>query len=296
VIEIGSRVQRSLAESVSVSGVGLIAGARVTVTFRPAPADSGIVFHRIDQRRPEPIRASADLVTGTERRTTLGRGPNSVTLVEHVLAALAGMRIDNCIIELDGPEPPGLDGSAAGFVAALVESGVILQNPRRSIWTVTQPVILKQAGAALAFHPAEDEELRVSYLLDYGHESPIAPQICTGSIAPDWFLHEIADARTFLLEEEARVLQQQGIGRHLTLRELVVFGRHGPIDNRLRRPNEPARHKVLDMIGDLALSGLNLAGHVVAYRSGHPLNVELAKTLSRLARRNGMPTTMRLAA
>jgi UDP-3-O-[3-hydroxymyristoyl] N-acetylglucosamine deacetylase len=296
VIEIGRRPQRSLARSVDVAGVGFVTGARVALCFRPAPADTGIVFHRIDQRRPEPIRATADAVTGTQRRTTIGRGQNSVTLAEHVMAALSGMRIDNCIVELDGPEPPGLDGSAAAFVDAIVDGGIVLQNSRRPVWTVDEPVVLKQGGASLSFYPADDGELRLTYLLDYGLFSSIPPQLHTETITPERFQHEIAAARTFLLEDEARELQQQGVGRHLTPGELLVFGAHGPINNVLRRPNEPARHKLLDLIGDLALCGLLLAGRVVAYRSGHPLNVEMARALSRLVRRNGMPAPMRLAA
>jgi UDP-3-O-acyl N-acetylglucosamine deacetylase len=296
VIEIGRRPQRSLARSVEVAGVGFITGARVMLCFRPAPPGAGIVFHRIDQRRPEPIRAAADQVTGTQRRTTLGRGPHSVTLVEHVLAALAGLRIDNCLIELDGPEPPGLDGSAAGFVQAITAAGIVQQNLGRPIWTVAEPVFLKQGGTTLTFYPADDDELSASYLLDYGPLSPIPPQCHTEVIVPDNFVRGIAGARTFLLEEEARALQEQGIGRHLTSGELVVFGARGPIGGALRRPNEPARHKILDLIGDLTLSGLLLAGRVIGYRSGHPLNVEMARALSRLARRNGMPAPARLAA
>lgn len=297
-IEIGRRPQRTLTQSVEVSGVGFITGAHVVAYFQPAPPGTGIVFQRVDQRRCEPIRAVADQVTGTQRRTTLGRGTNSVTLVEHVLAALAGMRVDNCVIELDGPEPPGLDGSAGGYVEALVQAGFSTQNASRPIWTVDEPVLVKQGGATLTFHPADDEEdeLCASYLLDYGPLSPIPPQCHTETIVPAAFAREIADARTFLLEDEARQLQKQGVGRHLTIGELVVFGPYGPIGGELRRPNEPARHKILDLVGDLALSGLLLAGRVVGYRSGHPLNVEMARTLSRLARPNGMPAPKRLAA
>jgi len=294
VIEIGSRSQRTLCRAVDVPGVGFITGSHVTVRFCPAPVDTGIVFYRVDHRRPEPIPALASMVTGTARRTTLGRGVHSVTLVEHALAALSGMRVDNCRVEIDGPEPPGLDGSSNKFVDALASAGITLQSGKRSIWTVEQPVVVRNGNASLSFYPSDDTELKLSYLLDYGPGAPIAPQAYTEAITPDSFQHHIAHARTFLLEEEAEVLREQGIGRHLTAGELLVFGKQGLIENRLRYANEPARHKVLDLIGDLALSGVQLAGRVVAYRSGHPLNVELARTISEMMRRNEMP--LRLAA
>ncbi len=295
-IETGHRPQRTLARSVEIAGLGFITGCPVTLRFNPAGADNGIEFLRTDLRKAEPIAARADAVSNTQRRTTLGRGANQVTLVEHALSALAGMRIDNCLVELDGPEPPGLDGSAAGFVEALLEGGVVLQTVPRPIWSTREPVIVQRGGASLSFFPADDEEFRISYLLDYGPHSPIVPQAHTETITPENYRGEIASSRTFVLAEEALELQRQGVGKHLTHRELLVFGPRGPIDNELRRPNEPARHKILDLIGDLCLSGLNLSGRLVAYRSGHPLNVEMAKTLAGLARKNGLPAPLRLAA
>src|SRR5262249_25143880 len=122
-------------------------------------------------------------------------------------------------------------------------------------------------------------ELRCSYFLDYGAFAPIAPQTYSADIRPDTFVSHIACARTFLLEHEAEMLKQQGLGRRTRISDLVVFGPHGPINNRLRYANEPARHKVLDLIGDLSLAGHLLCGHIVAYRSGHPLNIELARVV-----------------
>ena len=286
-IPIGQRPQRTLARSVSISGRGIVTGADVSLCFQPAASNSGIVFQRTDLVRATPIPALTSSVTGTDRRTTLGEGSNSVTLVEHVLAALAGMRIDNCVVEIDGPEPPGLDGSARGFVDALLEGGIVLQAAKRQRWMVAETLVLRQGGVTLSMHPVRQGELRISYLLDYGVHAPIAPQAHTETITPDTFQHELADSRTFLLEQEARELQQRGVGQHLSAAEVVVFGPRGPIDNTLRHPDEPARHKILDLIGDLALSGLDVAGHIVAYRSGHPLNVELARTLSRTVGTNG---------
>jgi UDP-3-O-acyl N-acetylglucosamine deacetylase len=242
---------------------------------------TGVVFVRTDLTPRAWIPARIDRVTGTHRRTTLGRSPAQVSLVEHVLAALAGLRIDNCVVELDGQEPPGLDGSARGFVDLLLPAGVVLQPARQEVWCVTEPLVVNQDGATLALHPPENDELKVSYLLDYGPRSPIDRQTHTQVITPELFAGGLADCRTFLLEEEADEFRRQGLGARTTAADLLVFGRHGPINNKLRYANEPARHKVLDLVGDLSLFGHDLRGHVVAYRSGHPLNVELVRALTR---------------
>jgi UDP-3-O-acyl N-acetylglucosamine deacetylase len=296
VIQIGHRPQRTLARPVEINGIGFVTGCRVTVRFLPLPAGSGISFERIDLPDAAPIAARAESVTATQRRTTLGEAPNQVTMVEHVLSALAGMRIDNCLIEIDGPEPPGLDGSAQGFVDALVDGGVVLQTERRPIWSVTEPMTLEQSGATLSLHPSAGNDLRCSYILEYGPDAAIAPQTYSATITPESYRHGIAPCRTFLLEQEARELQKQGVGRHVHAGELVVFGARGPVGNALRYPNEPARHKVLDLVGDLSLAGVDLAGHIVAYRSGHTLNVMMAKALRRLTRGNGCSEPARVAA
>jgi UDP-3-O-acyl N-acetylglucosamine deacetylase len=284
------RYQRTLARPAEVEGIGFLTGAAVRLRFVPALPDAGIAFVRTDLRPRVHVPARIEHVTGTKRRTTLGRPPAQVGLVEHVLAALSGLRIDNCYVELNAPEPPGLDGSARGFVDALHSAGSVLQPARRAGWTAERPVVVAHGGATLALHPAEDDELRISYLLDYGNGSPIGRQTHTQVITPEWFADELASCRTFLLEEEAAELRRQGLGVRTTAADLLVFGRRGPIDNRLRYGNEPARHKVLDLVGDLALFGHDLRGHVVAYRSGHPLNIELVRTLS------GEPAARALAA
>ncbi len=290
------RYQQTLASPVEVRGIGFLTGALVRLTLRPAPPSTGVVFVRTDLRPRAYLPAHIDEVTGTRRRTTLGHAPNQVGLVEHVLAALAGMRVDNCQVELDAPEPPGLDGSARGFVDALVRAGTVLQPARRGAWCVTEPVVVHQGGATLALHPYAENELKVSYILDYGHDSPIDWQMHTEAVTPETFACRLASCRTFLLEAEAHELRRQGLGSRTTPSDLLVFGPHGPIDNTLRYANEPARHKVLDLVGDLALLGHDLRGHLVAYRSGHPLNIELVRVLrSRLADSRPRPARMMAA-
>lgn len=293
---LGIRPQRTLADSVSVSGVGFITGCPVKLKFLPAPVDHGVVFQRIDHRQMKPIPARVESVTGTERRTTLGSGNNQVTLVEHVLSALAGLRIDNCIIELDSPEPPGLDGSAWEFVRAIQSVGTVTQSANREVWSPTGPIRVSQNGATLTLHPGTTTELKMSYLLHYGPHSPIPTQCHTLAVNPGTYTDELATSRTFVLESEAYLLQTQGIGLHLTPKEIVVFGERGPIENPLRFADEPARHKILDLVGDLSLAGIDLAGHVVAYRSGHPLNVELAQVISQSLRGEIRSPSVRLAA
>ena len=275
-VPMGCRPQRTIAETVEISGLGIVTGAQVTVRLHPGAGDTGILFRRSDRPDSPAIPAHVHYVSDTLRRTTLGTSPNSVTVVEHLLAALAGMRIDNCIIELDGPEPPGLDGSALGFVTLLKEAGTVIQQSRRLCYGVEQSVVVKKAGATLALHPATGPFLRVSYLLNYGEHAAIAPQSHSETIIPESFGRELAPCRTFILENEAEELKQRGIGRHLSRGDILVFGKSGLIGSRLRFANEPARHKILDLVGDLSLCGFELAGHIVAYRSGHHLNVELA--------------------
>lgn len=273
------RYQRTIARPAALTGVGFLTGAAVELCFHPAPPSTGVVFVRSDLKPPVQIPARIEQVTGTQRRTTLGTPPAQVALVEHVLAALAGLRIDNCYVELNAPEPPGLDGSALRFVEALRQAGAVLQPARRAVCHVDAPVIVSQNGATLALHPGAEDELKVSYALDYGLHSPIARQLCTQRVTPQNFLNEVASSRTFILESEAEELRRQGLGARTTAADLLVFGRRGPIDNRLRFADEPARHKILDIIGDLSLLGRDLYGHLVAYRSGHPLNIELVRKL-----------------
>jgi UDP-3-O-acyl N-acetylglucosamine deacetylase len=276
---LGYRYQRTIARPAEVCGVGFLTGAMVRLRFQPAPPHTGVVFLRTDLGPGTPIGACVANVTGTQRRTSLGRPPNQVGLVEHVLAALAGLRIDNCIVQLDAPEPPGLDGSARGFVEILRKAEPVVQPARRGVWTASAVVQVAQNCATLTLYPGDDD-LKISYLLDYGHPSPIGRQTHTEIISPESFANDLAGCRTFILEEETAELRRQGLGPRTTAADLLVFGQRGPVNNQVRYANEPARHKILDLVGDLALFGHDLRGHLVAYRSGHPLNVQLARELN----------------
>jgi UDP-3-O-acyl N-acetylglucosamine deacetylase len=287
---IGHRHQRTLRQPAELTGPGFITGAKVTVRLHPAPAHTGLLFVRSDLPGFPVVPARVDFVTSTQRRTTLGGGDVAITLVEHLLATLAGLRVDNCVIELNGPEPPGLDGSAQAFVDAVNHAGFEVQHARRSIWTVNQTVTVNRAGATVSIHPMEagyENQLLATYILDYGPDSVIPKQSHTMLVNPHTFADQIANCRTFVTEREALTLLEHGVGKHLTARDLLVYGPNGLIDNEVRHANEPARHKVLDLVGDLHLCGVDLVGHAVAYRSGHSLNVALAKELAVRARLSG---------
>jgi UDP-3-O-[3-hydroxymyristoyl] N-acetylglucosamine deacetylase/3-hydroxyacyl-[acyl-carrier-protein] dehydratase len=203
-------------------------------------------------------------------------------MTEHVLAALAGMGIDNCIVELKGPELPGLDGSALPFVEALEKAGVEPQSVRRVPIIVEESTSVSEGDALAAAHPGPVDRLDVTFNLDYGDQLGIGRQSYYFRLSPEAFCSEIAPARTFVRESEVAALQAQGVGTRASPRDLLVFAEDGRlIENSLRFPDECVRHKILDCIGDLALLGRPLYGHVLAHRSGHQTNALLAAEIMR---------------
>ena len=273
------RSQKSIERAVSVAGIGFLTGADITLRFLPASPGHGIAFQRTDRLSAPPIPALVSYTVPRARRTAIARCGVAVEMIEHVMAALAGLQIDNCLVELSGPEPPGCDGSSLLFAQRLLEAGIVEQGVPRERLDLQHTVCVPGESAAQSVRggPVSDGKLHISYSLDYGPDSPIAQQQCCIVVSPDTFLAEIAFARTFLLEHEAQALRAQGYGKRTTARDLLIFGADGPIDNTLRAPDECARHKILDCIGDLALAGCDLAGTVEARRSGHQLNAEFVR-------------------
>ena len=260
-------------------GVSFLEGRDVEVRFRPAEADAGIVFVRADLPDAPSVPAHVKYVTPRQRRTTLQRGEATVEMVEHVMAALAGLGVDNCRVELDGPETPGCDGSSLAFVEAITRGGVVEQSRPREPLVIDQPVTVRDGAGILTAYPGDPDALVLAYNLDYGKSTPIGSQSYFVEVTAEAFRNELAPSRTFLLEEEARAMRAAGIGWRTTEADLLIFGPDGPIGNELRYRDECARHKVLDMLGDLALLARDLAGHVVAHRSGHALNASLVRKL-----------------
>jgi UDP-3-O-acyl-N-acetylglucosamine deacetylase len=207
-----------------------------------------------------------------QRRTAIGRDEVVIELVEHVVAALHGMQIDNCLVTLDAPEPPGFDGSCRPLVEAILEAGRVQQDAPRPCRIIDRVLSVGTAAQSLTLRPLSRPGLAISYHLDYGPHSPIRPQNRTFVLTPDAFAAEIAACRTFVLDSEVAALKDQGLGRGLTHQDLLVFGPRGPIDNQLLFPDECARHKILDCIGDFALLGTDLWGHIHACCTGHTDN------------------------
>ncbi len=273
------RHERTIARPVSVEGFGYWTGRDVRVEFLPAPEGTGIVFVRSDDKRGQRIPALVSHRIETPRRTTLTLKGTSVEMVEHLLAALAGLQIDNCEVRVTQSEMPGCDGSSLPFVEALDSAGIVAQSRIRPQLIIREVTRLGDDNQWIEARPAHNVPMSVKYRLDYGAAVAIGRQTLELAITPETFRRELAPCRTFMLKEEADWLVAQGLGTRATTKDLLVFDADGPIDNELRFRDECVRHKVLDLVGDLALAGCDLVGHFVAHKSGHRLNAELVRTL-----------------
>lgn len=292
------RSQRTIGKGAIVTGVGFLTGADITLRFLPAAAGHGISFLRTDKLCAPPIPALVSYTIPRTRRTAIARCGVVVEMVEHVMAALAGLRIDNCLVELDGPEPPGCDGSSLQFAEALLNAGIVELGATRERLEIRQNVTVSgdEADQCMSGTAVNDGLLHISYSLDYGPDSPIQAQESSVAVTPENFIEHIAFARTFVLEHEAHALRAQGYGKRTTARDLLIFGKDGVIDNALRCPDECARHKILDCIGDLALAGCDLVGQVDARRSGHQLNAEFVRRVKLVHADSVWPNVARKAA
>ncbi|MDD5428781.1 MAG: UDP-3-O-acyl-N-acetylglucosamine deacetylase [Candidatus Omnitrophica bacterium] len=271
--------QRTIKEQAAVSGIGLQTGGKVKLILNSAPVNSGITFIRTDlPGKPSLNLNSIDLndSASVERRTALGFGPFQIQTTEHLLAALSGFSIDNITFELDNVELPGLDGSAKGFTDLIKEAGIADQDAPKKYLKVDKPVWCASKDSLIAVLP--DEEFKVSYTLSYNRPG-LGTQFCSVTVNETNFESQIAPARTFCLEEEAMELLKRGLGKGADYNNTLVIGKNGPVKTEARFPDEPVRHKILDLIGDLYILGMPVIGHVVAIKSGHTLNMELVKKL-----------------
>ena len=273
------RQQQTIRRSVTVEGIGFWSGERVRVEFRPAEANSGVTFVRDDLGADARVPALAEYRVDVPRRSNLVRHGVRVDMVEHVLAALAGLGIDNCEVGVDQVEMPGCDGSALAFVEALDQAELEQQSAEATRIEITETVRCSFGDSWIEARPAIEDEYSVRFELDYSHEPVIGCQIAEARITPEAFREEIAHCRTFVLEREAEALRRRGLGTEVTTRDLLVFGDSGPIDNQMHFDNECARHKLLDVVGDMSLVGCPIVGQIVAHKSGHHLNASLAAEL-----------------
>lgn len=276
---VSPRSEQTLARAAAVQGFGYWSGRDVRVEFRPAAEHSGVVFVRTDLPGAPRIPASVQYRVETPRRTTLRTGDATVEMVEHILAALGGLRIDNCEVWVDAGEMPGLDGSSQPYVEALLVAGIVPQRSPRATLVVRDVSRLGNLESWVEARPSTGPDMTLKFHLDYGPGNPIGRQTLSLPITPDSFRRELAPARTFMLKAEADWLLAQGLGQRATYADLLVFDAEGPIDNTLRYRDECVRHKALDFVGDLALAGCDLVGHFVAHRSGHRLNADLVRVL-----------------
>jgi UDP-3-O-[3-hydroxymyristoyl] N-acetylglucosamine deacetylase/3-hydroxyacyl-[acyl-carrier-protein] dehydratase len=274
------RRQQTIEREVSISGPGLFSGEPATLTFAPAEPDSGITFIREQDHKIATIQAMVQNVLKRPRRTCLRNGSLFVETVEHCMAALSGMGVDNAIVKLTGGtsgEVPGGDGSSVPFVNAIRDAGMIEQPIEQAPLVITRPIQVSIGEATLAALPGPTDHLEIIY--SFEGQAPVGRQLFSFQLGPDDFVNQLAPARTFVFEQEAAELQSRGMGKHLSPRDIVVISPDGPINNQWRFPNECARHKVLDIVGDLYLVGRPICGRLVAHKSGHELNHLLARRL-----------------
>ncbi len=297
--------QHTIQQPVSVTGVGLHTGESATMTFNPAPENHGYIFRRTDLPGTPLVPADVDNVVDTQRGTTIEANGARVHTVEHTLAALAGLQIDNCLIDLDGPEPPIMDGSSVVFIEALMRAGLHEQQADREFFVVDQPIHYYESDRQVDLAALPMDDFRVTVMIDYN--SPVLGSQHATLLNIENFAAEFADSRTFCFLHELEALANAGlikggdinnaivvVDREVTPSELerlaVLFDKpnievadEGILNNiDLRHRNEPARHKLLDLIGDLALIGAPLKGQILAARPGHKANVELAKKIKSL--------------
>ena len=276
--------QRTLQKEVVVRGVGLHTAHEVTVTLKPAPVDTGIQFVRMDLAERPVVRVNVDALVSParSRRTSLGTDTVEIQTVEHLMAVLTGLAVDNVIIEVDADELPGLDGSSVNFMEAVIKAGIVEQDKERQYFYLKEPLCVEEENASIIALPCRD--FKVSYTLQYDHPF-LRSQFLELVITPEAFQKELAPARTFCLEEEVE-LKRQGFGHGATYDNTLVVGKQGVVKNELRFQDEFVRHKILDLLGDLSLIGRPVKCHIIALKSGHALNLKIARKISQQIKRS----------
>jgi len=274
-----SRAQHTLGREVELSGVGLHTGVGVRLRIRPAEVGTGILFRRTDLPAKPSVAAVVDSIQQLPRRSALRAGAAEVHTVEHLLAALSALELDNAICDLDGPEVPGMDGSSRLFTSALRDAGIKEQKDTVQPYAVGGPLHVSQADWAIVALPREEPGLRLSYTLSYDQPRSVR-QSMTFDLDSEAFCQALAPARTFVTSAEVEGLKAEGLGRGAGPQNTLVITPDAEADARgLRFPDEYVRHKLLDLVGDLALMGRPLRAPIVAHRTGHVANRALVKKI-----------------
>ncbi|OFW15294.1 MAG: UDP-3-O-[3-hydroxymyristoyl] N-acetylglucosamine deacetylase [Acidobacteria bacterium RIFCSPLOWO2_12_FULL_66_10] len=264
--------QRSIRRQVSCAGIGLHSGNKVNLTLKPAAADFGVRFRRTDLGDRE-VPATVHNLAGIQLATGLARNEVSVETVEHLLAALVSTGVDNVLVELNSPEVPIMDGSASPFIYLIQEAGVKRLQTHRKYLKIVRPISLSRGDKRIALFPSD--HFKVTYSISYDHPL-LRHQSRTLRITEESFIEKIAPARTFTFLKDVEMLRQNGLALGGSLENAIVLGETGVLNNALRFEDEFVRHKILDAIGDLALVGYPVIGHLVAHRAGHALHTEFA--------------------
>jgi UDP-3-O-[3-hydroxymyristoyl] N-acetylglucosamine deacetylase len=264
--------QRTLRRQVSCAGIGLHSGKKVNLTLKPAAADFGIRFRRTDLGDHE-VPATVHNLAGIQLATGLASNEVSVETVEHLLAALVSLNVDNVIVELNSPEVPIMDGSAAPFIYLIQEAGVKNLQTARKYLKIVRPIAMSRGDKRIALYPSD--HFKVTYSVSYDHPL-LRHQSRTIRITEDAFIEQIAPARTFTFLKDVEMMRQNGLALGGSLENAIVLGETGILNNALRFDDEFVRHKILDAVGDLALVGYPVIGHLVAHRAGHALHTEFA--------------------
>ena len=268
--------QQTLQSEVTISGKGLMLGEPVELTIKPAPIDSGIVFQRIDQPGTSEVKVCPEnWAEVLPRCTSLQHGDTTISSVEHLLSALAGLRIDNARVELNAQEPPGLDGSALPYITKIQEAGLTQQDAPRRFIEVTEPFAVCDGNKQLIFLPSDTFE--VSFAYDHPNTTT---QFATWEMTADTYINEIAPARSFCFEAEIEALQSLGIGKGASYENVLVIKPDGQTSSELRFEDEFVRHKTLDLIGDLYLAGYLPKARVIAMRTGHTFHARFVQALT----------------
>jgi UDP-3-O-[3-hydroxymyristoyl] N-acetylglucosamine deacetylase len=269
--------QQTMGNKATFSGIGLHTGKVITLTLRPAEPGTGIVFHRVDLSPAVSIEARAANVVNTRLSTTIGRGQASVSTIEHLMAALYGCGIDNAHVDINGPEVPIMDGSAASFVAGIVKAGTKGSGKARKYLVVKKAVSVIEDDKRISIIPSR--HYKISFDMQFAHKA-VRNQTRSLTFTPQAFADDISSARTFGFLAEVEMLKSHGLALGGSLENAVVIGDEGVLNPEgLRYQDEFVRHKILDSVGDLALAGHRLIGHVKATKSGHDLNHKLVTEL-----------------
>jgi UDP-3-O-[3-hydroxymyristoyl] N-acetylglucosamine deacetylase len=270
--------QHTVSQEVSLQGIGLHTGARVEAILKPAPTDHGIVFRRVDLNPPVSVEAKPDNVIDTRHAVTLGKEKVGVQTVEHLLAALAGMGIDNCLIELNGPEVPAVDGSARPWVELIQKAQRKRQFAPKTFLKVKERIVVSDGPRFLQLVPSD--KLMVFYTMSFGHPF-LGEQSVAFNLSRRTFVECIAPARTYVLLQDVERLRAMGLAQGGSLDNTIVIAEDGILNGGLRWRDELVRHKVLDVIGDLYLLGKPLVGTLIAYAAGHELHIRLVQEIQK---------------